>query len=224
MPPPQADGGAVTTRLWARTLLFLSILIGVVTIPRGWAQAPPPSQNTSPQAPAGNVSPQTPSGPTGILGRKGPPQPQLKQSLEYFVGTWGVVWGGREGALSPGPRNGTVTYTRLPNSNFLEIRGDGKVEGGGAYKEVGTIGWHEGQKIIALHEKSSAGVDVLSIGDWTSPISIRFESAPIRVKSETFLVRRIYSIVSPGSFTVTEEQSADGKTFTRIGVGLFGKK
>ena len=68
------------------------------------------------------------------------------------------------------------------------------------------------------------GVDVLSIGDWTSPISIRFESAPITMKNQTFVVRQIYSIVSPGSFTVTEEQSTDGKTFTRIGVGLYGKK
>ena len=209
----------MTIPTWRRILLFIGILIGIVTLPRGLAQTPA-TQNASPPAPtSGNATPGQ-SGPTGILGRKGPPQP----SLDYFVGTWGVVWGGRESALSPGPRSGTVTYTRLPNSNFLEIRGEGKVEGGGAYKEVGTIGWHEGQKIVALHEKSGMGVDVLSIGDWTSPISIRFESAPITIKNQTFLVRQIYSIVSPGSFTITEEQSTDGKTFTRIGVGLYGKK
>ena len=214
----------MTTRMWSRMLLFLAILIGIVTLPRGLAQTPPP-QNVSPQTPAtGNASPQAPTGPTGILGRKGPPQPQLKQALDYFMGTWTVTWSGRESALSPGPRTGTVTYTKLPNSNFLEIRGEGKVEGGGAYKETGTIGWHEGQKILALQEKAPTGVDVLSIGDWTSPISIRFESAPITVKGQTLTVRRIYGIVSTGSFTVTEEQSSDGKTFTRIGVGLYGKK
>jgi hypothetical protein len=210
--------------MWARTLLFLSILMVVVTLPRGLAQTPPP-QNATPQTPAaGNASPQAPTGPVGTLGRKGPPQPQLKQTLDYFVGTWSATWSGRESALSPGPRSGTVTYTRLPNSNFLEIRGEGKTEDGKAYKETGTVGWHEGQKILALHEKSVSGVDVLSIGDWTSPISIRFESAPIATKTQTIIVRRTYGIVSPGSFTVTEEQSTDGKTFTRIGIGLFGKK
>ena len=219
----------MTTRIWARTLSFLSILIVVISLPRGLAQTPP-SQNTSPQAPAtGNASPQAPAagnatGPVGLLGRKGPPQPQQKQSLDYFVGTWNVTWSGRESALSPGPRSGTVTYTRLPTSSFLEIRSEGKAEDGKAYKETGTLGWHEGQKILALHEKSASGVDVLSIGDWTSPISIRFESAPITTKAQTIIVRRTYGIVSPGSFTVTEEQSTDGKTFSRIGVGLFGKK
>lgn len=210
--------------MWARTLPFLAILLVVVTLPRGSAQTPSP-QNTSPQTPAtGNASPQAPAGPVGLLGRKGPPQPQLKQTLDYFVGTWSATWSGRESALSPGPRSGTVTYTKLPNGNFLEIRGEGKSEDGKAYKETGTLGWHEGQKILALQEKSIRGVEVLSIGDWTSPISIRFESAPITTKAQTIIVRRIYGIVSPGSFTVTEEQSTDGKTFTRIGVGVFGKK
>ena len=97
MRPPQPFGGAVTTRPWARTLSFLSILTVVVTLPRGLAQTPPP-QNTSPQAPAtGNASPQSPAagnatGPVGLLGRKGPRQPQLKQTLEYFVGTWSETW------------------------------------------------------------------------------------------------------------------------------------
>ena len=181
------------------------------------------------QVPTGNTSPQAPPAPPGGLFRKSPPQPQLKQSLDYFVGRWNVTWSGRESAFSPGPRTGTVTFTRLGNGNFLDVRSEGKSEAGGAYKEVGTLGWHEGQKILALHERLAGGVEVLSIGDWTSPITIRFESAPIpatgskSLPAQTLVLRRIYGIVSPQSFTVTEELSTDGKPFVRLGGGVFGK-
>jgi hypothetical protein len=199
-------------------LVLAAIFIIVRTLSPGFAQVP--AGNTTPQTPAGNAAPQAPT--TGIV-RKGPPQPQLKQTLDYFVGTWTVTWSGRESAFSPGPRTGTVRFTKLADSNFLEMRGEGKAEGGGAYKESGTLGWHEGQKILALQERLATGVELLSIGDWTSPISIRFDSAPLTVKGEILRLRRTYGIVSSGSFTVTEEQSTDGTTFSRIGRGVFGK-
>ena len=142
------------------------------------------------QVPAGNASPQAPATGLGLLGRKSPPQPQQKQSLDYFVGTWNVTWSGRESAFSPGPRTGTVTYTRLGDSNFLEMRGEGKSEGAGAYKESGTLGWHEGQKILALHERLASGVEVLSIGDWTSPISHSLRERAHRASPENLPGRR----------------------------------
>ena len=175
------------------------------------------------QVPAGNTSPTVPTGTTNPIGRKSPPQPQQKQSLDYFVGTWNVTWSGRESAFSPGPRTGTLTFERIGSSNFLSLRGEGKSDAG-AYKESGTLGWHEGQKIMVLREQLVGGVDVLSIGDWTSPISIRFESAPVTVKGQTLTLRRTYGIVSPQSFTITDEMSTDGKTFTRIGNAVVGKK
>jgi hypothetical protein len=179
------------------------------------------------QQPA-NTTPSVPTGSTNPLGRKSPPQPQLKQSLDYFVGTWNVTWSGRESPFSPGPRTGTMTFERMGSSNFLSLRGEGKSDAG-AYKESGTLGWHEGQKIMVLREQLATGADVLSIGDWTSPISIRFESAPVAgpgpKPGPTALLRRTIGIVSPQSFTITDEMSTDGgKTFTKIGGAVVGKK
>jgi hypothetical protein len=187
-------------------LAVLVVVLAILVPAAGLAQEP---ANVTPPAPATG----------GLLGRKSPPQPQLKQNLDYFIGAWNVTWSGRESLFSPGPRTGTVTFTRLGDSNFLSMRGEGKSDGG-AYKESGTLGWHEGQKIMVLQEQLASGVQVLSIGDWTSPISIRFESAPVMGT----ILRRTYGIVSPQSFTITEEMSTDGKTFTRIGNAVVGKK
>ena len=195
----------------------LVVVLAMLSPATGLAQEP---ANVTPPAPATG----------GLLGRKGPPQPQLKQTLDYFIGTWNVTWSGRESPFSPGPRTGTLSFTRLGDSNFLGMRGEGKSDAG-AYKESGTLGWHEGQKIMVLQEQLASGVQVLSIGDWTSPISIRFESAPVAVRGTgakpvpgTAIVRRTYGIVSAQSFTITEEMSTDGKTFTRIGNAVVGKK
>jgi len=206
--------------LLKRALEVLVVMLAMMSPAIGLAQEP---ANVTPPAP--------PTG--GLLGRKSPPQPQLKQTLDYFIGTWSVTWSGRESPFSPGPRTGTLSFTRLGDSNFLSMRGEGKSDAG-AYKESGTLGWHEGQKIMVLQEQLAGGVEVLSIGDWTSPISIRFESAPVAVRGNpatgikpvagTAILRRTYGIVSPQSFTITEEMSTDGKTFTRIGNAVVGKK
>ena len=176
--------------------------------------------NTTPVAP--------PTATTNPLGRKSPPQPQQKQSLDYFVGTWNVTWSGRESPFSAGPRTGTMTFERIGTSNFLSMRGEGKSDAG-AYKETGTLGWHEGQKIVVLREQLATGADVLSIGDWTSPIAIRFESAPVSTAGPKpgppAILRRTIGIVSAASFTITDEMSTDGgKTFIKIAGAVAGKK
>jgi hypothetical protein len=194
-----------------RALEFLVVIVVLSHPVSNYAQQP---ANTTPAAPSNST--------TNPLGRKSPPQPQQKQSLDYFVGTWNVTWSGRESAFSPGPRTGTLTFTRLGSSNFLGMRGEGKSDAG-AYKESGTLGWHEGQKIVVMREQLANGVDVLSIGDWTSPIAIRFESAPVTVQGQTLTLRRTFGIVSAQSFTITDEMSTDGKVFTRIGNAVVGK-
>jgi hypothetical protein len=226
------------------TACFRAITLGVIGLVGGLpGLAQVPAGNTSPPAPSGNTSSQAPTASLGALLRKSPPQPQQKQSLDYFVGRWDVTWSGRESTLSLGPRTGTITYTRLGGSAFVDVQGEGKTEDGRAYKETGTLGWHEGQKILALTERLASGVDVLSIGDWTSPITIRFESAPIAAGTkpvpsppsrsgqpaqsgqpgQTVTLRRLYSIVSAQAFTVTEEISIDGGPFTRLGRGVVSK-
>ena len=206
----------ISTLLPPAFVLLLAALPGLAQTPAG---------NTSPPAPAGNASPQAPG---GFL-RRSPPQPQQKQSLDYFVGRWNATWSGRESAFSPGPRTGTLTFGRLGASNFLTVRGEGKTEAGDAYAHEGTLGWHDAQKIVALSERLPNGIHLLSVGDWTSPIAIRFESAPVAAPrggpdaGKTLTLRRSVGIVSAQSFTITEELSIDGQPFVRIGSGVFGK-
>jgi hypothetical protein len=170
---------------------------------------------------AQNATPVQPTG--GILGRPSPPQPVQKQGVEYFVGTWSFKWTGRESAFTPGPRTGTITFTRLGDTPFLEFQASGTADGVGAYKESGTLGWQATRQIVALHERLWGNVEMLSVGDWSSPISIRFESSPVRVKNQNLRLRRTYSIVSAVSFTVSEELSVDEGAFVRLGGGVFTK-
>ncbi len=185
------------------------LLVSTLAIPGLFAQQPP-----------GNASPPQPG--RALLGRPSPPQPIQSQGLGYFAGSWTFSWTGRESPITPGPRIGTATYARLGETPFLELRTEGKSDAG-AYKEAGTLGWHEGQKILALHERLTGGIELLSVGDWTSPISIRFESAPMRVQGQTLRLRRIYGIVSAHSFTVSEELSIDAGPFVRLGGGVYSR-
>src|SRR5438132_6587197 len=159
----------------------------------------------------------------GLLGRPSPPQPQQHQGIEYLAGTWKFTWIGRESAITPGPRSGTVTFTRIGETNFLEMRVEGSSEASGAYKESGVVAWNEDRKTLAMREHLASGVDVLSLGDWSSPIGIHFDVEPIRVKDQTLRLKRNYQILSPGSFSVTEELSTNGGPFVRLGTGDFRK-
>jgi hypothetical protein len=159
----------------------------------------------------------------GFLGRPSPPQPQQHQSLDYFTGTWKFTWIGRESAITPGPRSGTLTFTRTSEPNTLDMRVEGLSEASGPYKESGTVIWNESKKTLAMREHLASGSDVASVGDWSSPIGIHFEFEPTTLRGQTLLLRRYYQILSPTSFSVTEELSTDGGPFVRLGTGDFRK-
>jgi hypothetical protein len=160
--------------------------------------------------------------PRGRGGRSSPPQPQQAQDPAYFVGTWRFAWTGRESPVTPGPRSGTVTFARGSAANVLTMRVEGRIDDGAAYTESGAIEWNEAKKSLALKEQLG-GSQVTGTGDWSSPLAIRYESAPVRVGQETIRLRRSYAIVSPESFIVTEELSIDGGPFVRLGTGTFSK-
>ena len=150
------------------------------------------------------------------------PQPQQKQSLDYFVGQWTFKWVGRESAFGPGGRReGVTTFTLAPGGKTLESRTDGKSEEG-SYQESAVIGFDETTKMLSFAERRR-DLQVTSKGDWTSPISIRFTVAPIKVKGQTFQLRRTIQIISAYSFTVTEELSEDDGPFVRLGQAVFSK-
>jgi hypothetical protein len=150
------------------------------------------------------------------------PQPQQKQSLNYFVGTWSFKWIGRESPLGPAPREGTVTYTLRPDGKALDGRVSGTADGK-PYTESAVITFDDQTKMLTFSERLASGIAVQSKGDWHSPISIRFTVDPIKVKGQTLLLRRTISVVAAHSFTVTDELSEDGGPFVRLGNAVYSK-
>ena len=150
------------------------------------------------------------------------PQPQQKQSLDYFVGQWAFKWIGRESALGAGGRReGITTFTLTSGGKTLESRTDGKSQEG-RYQESAVIGFDDATKMLSFSERLR-DIQITSKGDWTSPISIRFAVDPIKVKRRTLQLRRTIAVISAYSFSVTEELSEDGGPFVRLGQAIFSK-
>jgi hypothetical protein len=154
--------------------------------------------------------------------RREVPQPQQKQSVNYFVGQWSFNWIGRESALGPAPREGVTTFTLRPDGKSLDAKTVGKADGK-PFTESAVITFDEATKMMTFSEKLANGVQVKSTGDWRSPISIRFTVEPIKVKGQTLALRRIISVVAAHSFTVAEELSEDGGPFVRLGSAIYTK-
>lgn len=161
-----------------------------------------------------------PAPPAGRGQRVSPPQPQQPQTDEYFVGAWTFTWIGRESPVSAGPRSGTLTYARK-SPGTLDLRAEGKIDGGAAFVETGSAAWNADKQTITWIERLSTGLELRSAGDWSSPIGIRAESEPVKAGSQTIRVKRLYSILSPQSYMVTEEISMNGGPYQRLGNGRF---
>jgi hypothetical protein len=159
----------------------------------------------------------------GFLGRPSPPQPQQHQGLDFLAGSWKFTWVGRESVLTPGPRSGTLTYTRGNDANSLNMQVEGSSEASGPYKESGVTTWDEAGKTLTTRERLANGSDVHCVGDWSSPIGIHFECDPITLSGQTLKLRRSYQILSPTSYSVTDELSTNGGPFVRLGTGDFRK-
>jgi hypothetical protein len=157
-------------------------------------------------------------------GRSTPPQPQQKQGVEYFAGTWSFTWTGRESPVTAGPRKGTIVFTSAPGGNVLQIRTEGTIEdNNAAFTESGTAEWDAAEKTLTFKETLANGTTLFGVGDWSSPLAVRYESQPARTGTQSVRIRRTYSILSAQSFSVAEEISIDGGPFQRLGNGLFQK-
>ena len=150
------------------------------------------------------------------------PQPQQKQSLDYFVGQWTFKWVGRESALGAGGRReGMTTFKPAPGGKTLESYTEGKSEEGN-YQESAVIGFDEATKMLSFSERRGT-LMVTSKGDWSSPLGIQFNVDPIKVKDRTLHLRRTITVISAFSFSVKEELSEDGGPFVRLGQAIFSK-
>ncbi len=150
------------------------------------------------------------------------PQPQQKQSIDYFVGQWIYKYIGRESALWPAPRECVVTFTRRADGRSAEGVSECKHEGG-AFKDSMVIVFDDATKMMTFSEKLGSGVALTSKADWTSPISIRFTIDPVTARGQKLQLRRTISVVAAHSFTVAEELSEDGGPFVRLGSAVFSK-
>jgi len=178
------------------------------------------SASTAAQGPAQPARPQGEGQPQPQR-RPVVPQPQQKQSLDYFVGQWSYRWVGRESPLGPGgPFEATATFAAIPDSKFIEGRIESKSDG---VSTPLTIGFDEDTKMLVFDERWPNGVDVLSMGDWRSPVAIRFQVAPVKIKNQVLRLKRTISVISAFSFSLTEELSVDGGPFERLGQGMFTK-
>jgi hypothetical protein len=148
------------------------------------------------------------------------PQPQQKQSLEYFVGEWKSKWMGRESAFGAGGRQERLTTFKLAaDGKTLESK---TTSDDGSYKESGQVTFDETGKILSFAERRGE-LKITSKGDWTSPLAIRFTIDPIKIKNRTLQLKRTIMIISAFSFTMVEELSEDGGPFVRLGQATFSK-
>mgnify|MGYP000275893544 CR=1 FL=1 len=149
-------------------------------------------------------------------------QPQQKQSVDYFVGKWSFKFIGRESALAPAPREGTVVFTKRADGKSV----DGVVAGtadGKPYKDTLVLTFDDASKMLSASEKLASNIQVNGTGDWTSPISIRFAPISINAKGQKLQLRRTISIIAGHSFSVMDELSEDGGPFVRLGNAVYSK-
>ncbi len=173
------------------------------------------------EGPLAAASPQAPASSGGQQRQRvDVPQPQQKQSIDYFVGQWSFKYIGRESPLWPAPREGVMTCAKRPDGKSAECIVAGKSDAG-EYKETSIIIFDEATKMLTFTEKLAGGAVLNSRADWSSPISIRFTIDPVKVKSQTLQLRRTISVVAGHSFTVAEEMSEDGGPFVRLGSAVY---
>jgi hypothetical protein len=178
------------------------------------------------RAPAGSVASQPAQAPAATAvappRRESVPQPLQQQSRDYFLGQWKFKWLGRDSALSAGgPREGTVTFAPVIDGKFLEMTTEGKSEAG-AFREQGYLAYDPEKKSVTIFEQRS-GLALLSVGDWSSPISIRFAVTPVKAGGQTLRLRRTINVVAAHSWNLVEELSIDGGPFQRLGNALYTK-
>lgn len=151
------------------------------------------------------------------------PQPQQKQSLDYFLGRWDFKWLGRESPFGPGGvRQGTATFKKAPDGSALECTIEWASEGK-TFRESYLVQFDEQSKILSVSGELSSGIKYSSRGDWSSPIAIRFQPVTARSDGQTFQLKRTISVISAHSFSMLEEISADGGPFQRLGNAMFSK-
>lgn len=151
-------------------------------------------------------------------------QHQVDQTAEYFVGRWKFEYvGGEFPPLSSGNQQGFITFARTGSAPFVS----GTLQGesfGTRFEQRMTIGVDSEADTVLLTEKRADGTELLSLGNWRSPLAVVFVTSPIQASGRTYQLKRVFSILSESAFDVTEEFSVDGGPFRRLGAGHYTKQ
>jgi len=151
-------------------------------------------------------------------------QPTVEQRAAYFAGKWTFEYVGAEvPPLSTGSRSGTATFTAdTAGGNF--VTGQAEIDAAGRqYQETVKIGFDPDTNMLVYAERRSDGFQLVSLGNWRSPIGISFVTSPIKADGKTYQLRRFISVRSDAAFDVTEEFSVDGGAFKRLGTARYTK-
>ena len=149
-------------------------------------------------------------------------QPVVEQRAAYFAGRWTFEYLGAEmPPLSPGSRDGTATFTSTsPHSVTGEIAGD---LDGRPFSEEWRMTFDPDTSMMAVVERATGAPELLSVANWQTPLAIRFTTAPVVVRGQSYQRRRLLQVLSEVSFRVTDEISVDGGPFRRLGHATFEK-
>lgn len=150
-------------------------------------------------------------------------QPRVEQRIDYFVGTWTFEYVGAEyPPLSAGSRTGHATFTG-DAANF--VTGHVDIDAGSRkYQETWKIGFDPDTNMLVVAERRSDGFQIVSLGNWRSPIGISFMTSPVLADGKRYQLRRFIAIRSDTAFDVTEEFSVDGGAFRRLGNARYTKQ
>jgi len=151
-------------------------------------------------------------------------QHQVDQTADYFVGRWKFEYvGGEFPPLSSGNQQGFITFARMGSAPFVS----GTLQGesfGTAFEQRMTIGVDSAADTVLLTERHADGTELLSLGNWRSPLAVVFVTSPIQASGRTYQLKRVFSILSESAFDVAEEFSVDGGPFRRLGAGHYTKQ
>jgi len=151
-------------------------------------------------------------------------QPTVEQRIDYFTGRWTFEYvGGEFPPLSLGSRSGSVTFTRMGSSNFAAGRVDGDLAGK-KYQETLSVGFDPVTHTVVYTERRQDGIELVSLGNWQSPLAITFHTAPVQAGGRTYQLRRVISVLSDTSFDITEEFSVAGGAFRRLGNARYTRR
>jgi hypothetical protein len=151
-------------------------------------------------------------------------QKHVAQRAEYFTGRWKFDYlGGEFPPLSSGERSGTVTFSAPSGTHFVNGAVDWQAMGK-PLKETIAIGVSPETKAVVYHERRADGVELMSLGNWTSPLAIVFQTTPLVSGGKTYQLRRVIAVLSETAFDVSEEFSVDGGAFRKLGTARYTKE